>query len=229
MRDTLLLFLILLFCNSCDNEPPYVKNPIYNVIVYEPGGALGNSGGIFLSVHFVLYDENGLEDIQEIQLVNMDQDYCWSLKREDLEITEWENELYYGYSFFEYDHAKAVLLGNYLIRVFDKAGNITDTALLVEIEGVDNKKEYRPAVPEYAIKTKENRKEIEIEKLKYRSCEIKFPNDLNQYKNSRKKFESNERIVLSDKEIEAGTVVSLRINSDFDDRLIFFLKNYKMK
>ena len=46
-----------IFClAACENEPPSIRNPIYNIVSYEDGSYLGNKGGIFLSVHFILYD-----------------------------------------------------------------------------------------------------------------------------------------------------------------------------
>ena len=66
-----------IFClAACENEPPSIRNPIYNIVSYEDGSYLGNKGGIFLSVHFILYDENGREDIGDISLINTDYGYC---------------------------------------------------------------------------------------------------------------------------------------------------------
>lgn len=231
MIKKIISFIIcaFIFClAACENEPPSIRNPIYNIVSYEDGSYLGNKGGIFLSVHFILYDENGREDIGDISLINTDYGYCWNLKNEDLEVTKWGDEVYYGYSFFEYDNAESVLLGNYIIRVCDKVGNIVDSGFLVEVENY-SKSIYKFDFPEYEISVKDNRKEIEIKKMKYLSCEVKFPRNLAYFKNSRKKFENEERIILSDKGLEPNTLISFRINAEPDGKLIYFLKNFRVQ
>ena len=60
MIKKIVLFAIfaVIFClAACENEPPSIRNPIYNIVVYEDGSYLGNKGGVFLSVHFILYDD----------------------------------------------------------------------------------------------------------------------------------------------------------------------------
>ncbi len=213
---------------SCENEPPFVSKELFNVVSYESESLLGDSAGVFLSIHFVMYDENGIDDITDIHLINTDFDYIWKLKREELEVTQWQDDTYYGYSFFEYNNAKSVLLGNYLLRVFDKSGNITDVGMLVELDNVDELGEYAPEIPEYAIKLEDNKKGIRLDEFPYSSCEVRFPSELSKYKNSRKQFFSKDKIELSDKELTESTVISLRVNSEGDSRLVFFLKNYKV-
>lgn len=226
----IILFAILAFSFllvACENEPPSIRNPIYNIVVYEDGSYLGNKGGVFLSVHFILYDENGHEDIENIRLINTDYGYCWNLKNEDLEMTKWGDDVYYGYSFFEYDNAQSVLLGNYIIRVYDKVGNAADSGILVELDNYSSNV-YKPVFPEYEISVKDNKKEVEIKKMKYLSCEVKFPRNLDLYKNSRKKFEAAERIILPEKSLEPNTLISFRINAEPDGKLIYFLKNFRV-
>lgn len=225
-----ILYIVLFFSLcllACENEPPSIRNPIYNIVVYEDGSYLGNKGGVFLSVHFILYDENGYEDIENIRLINTDYGYCWNLKNEDLEITKWGDDVYYGYSFFEYDNAQAVLLGNYIIRVNDKVGNAADSGILVELDNYSGNV-YKPVFPEYEISVKDNKREVEIKKMKYLSCEVKFPRNLDLYKNSRKKFESGERIILPEKSLEPNTLVSFRINAEPDGKQVYFLKNFRV-
>lgn len=230
MIKKIVLFAIfaVIFClAACENEPPSIRNPIYNIVVYEDGSYLGNKGGVFLSVHFILYDENGREDIGDICLINTDYGYSWNLKNEDLEVTKWKDEVYYGYSFFEYDNAESVLLGNYIIRVYDKVGNVADSGFLVELDDFSGNV-YTPSFPKYEISVKDNKKEIEIEKMKYLSCEIKFPRNLDYFKNSRKKFEANQKIVLADKMLEPNTLISFRVNAEPDGKIIYFLKNFRV-
>ena len=226
----LILFVVyvFIFCLiACENEPPSIRNPIYNIVVYEDGSYLGNKGGVFLSVHFILYDESGLEDIADIRLINTDYGYCWNLKNEDLEVTKWGDEVYYGYSFFEYDNAESVLLGNYIIRVYDKVGNVADSGILVELDDF-SESIYKPTFPEYEISVKDNRKEVEIKKMKYLSCEVKFPRNPGLFKKSRKKFEANERIILSEKGLEANTLLSFRVNAEPDGKVVYFFKNFRI-
>lgn len=223
-----LAVLVLIFClAACENEPPSIRNPIYNIVVYEDGSYLGSKGGVFLSVHFILYDENGHEDIENIRLINTDYGYSWNLKNEDLEMTKWGDDVYFGYSFFEYDNAQAVLLGNYIIRVYDKVGNSADSGILVELDNYSGDV-YKPVFPEYEISVKDNKREVEIKKMKYLSCEVKFPRNLDLYKNSRKKFESGERIMLPEKSLEPNTLVSFRVNAEPGGKLIYFLKNFRV-
>lgn len=229
MKKIILLAVsIFIFCfTACENEPPNIRNPIYNIVVYEDGSYLGNKGGVFLSVHFILYDENGHEDIETVRLINTDYGYSWDLKNEDLEMTKWGDDVYFGYSFFEYDNAQAVLLGNYIIRVYDKVGNTADSGILVELDNYSGDV-YKPVFPEYEISVKDNKREVEIKKMKYLSCEVKFPRNLDFYKNSRKKFESGERIILPEKSLEPNALISFRINAESDGKLIYFLKNFRV-
>ena len=81
----------------------------------------------------------------------------------------------------------------------------------------------------YYNNLKENRKEIEFNKFEYTSLELKVLNQPELFNNSRKKFTFGEKLILSDKELVAGSLVSLRVNSAVDERLIYFLKNYTIR
>ncbi|HBD92788.1 MAG: hypothetical protein A2015_08705 [Spirochaetes bacterium GWF1_31_7] len=228
LLQCMFFLLLLLFIFSCENEPPYIRNPVYNIVVYQSGAGAGPSTMVFLSVHFILFDENGFEDISDISLIHVDTDIVWKLKRNDLEETLYGDNNYHGFSFFEYDNGNSVLLGDYIVRVTDSSGNQSDMALLVDLEG-HSENIYKSSIPEYEINLKENRKEIEFNKFEYSSLELKVLNQPELFNNSRKKFTFGEKLILSDKELVAGSLVSLRVNSAVDERLIYFLKNYTIR
>lgn len=227
MKKLILLFFIL-FLISCENEAPYIKNPIFNVIIYQPGGTAGRSLTAFLSMHFVLYDENGIEDITHIDIIHTETEFVWKLQREQLETTTYGDNLCHGYSFIEYDNGNSVLMGNYLVRVYDTAGNRSDMMINVDLEG-ETGQIYKPEIPEFEVKIKEDKKELEILGSSFSSVEIKVNNKPDLFNNSRKKFYPSERLILSDEELPDNSVISVRVNSEKDERLVYFLRNITVR
>jgi len=222
----LILFIILFFLFiDCGNEPPVISAPIYNILIYQKGSFNLSRDSIFLSVYFVLFDENGYEDINRIKITHTQTDYTWVLPNEILnDPTIWKEETYIGFSFLEYNDARSILTGEYIIDVEDKSGNSTQIPFYVEIEGLQLDKPYE--IPDIKYDTKViNNKEIKISGDDYSSCEIKFINDSNFFNGGRKKFKKGKKIILNNKDMPAGTIISVRVNKDDNETMVYFLEN----
>lgn len=217
------LFLLFLLLTSCGNEPPVIGLPRYAVLVYQKGSFKIPSTSIFLSIYFTLFDENGDEDLHQVRITHLEQEYSWIILPHQLSKAVWGDTTYRGFSFLDYKNKKKVLLGSYSIEVEDKAGNITQTAFEVTIPGYEGETFEMPEIP-YTISAEENKESVQIE-IKggaYSSCEIKLLNNPDLFKNSRKKYTSEESILLPLEEVKKGTNLSVRINTK-EEKLIFFL------
>ncbi len=222
-RVTLKLLFISIFF-ACDNEAPVINSPIYNFVCYDSDGIGGSKRSIYLSVHFMLYDGNGVEDIVSIDLVNRINDYRWHIEKKNIEETIYGDNTYYGYSFFEYNGAQSVLLGEYLIQVEDSVGNVTEYPLYVETDNA-NKGEFKFPDYKYEINIKDNK--LTVTGVDYSSLEYCFTNDPSIFNNSRMKHLKGSDVALTKK--NSGTIynVSVRLNIDDEEKIVFFTRNIK--
>lgn len=221
------LFLIIIFILiSCGNEPPSISFPMYHILVYQQG-SLNNqlNDTIYLSFYFLIFDENGEEDINELKITHIETEYSWNIRAEDLSKVEYNDKTFMGYSFIEYDSGKKILLGDYHIEVIDKVENHSDLMVTVEIEGETDRSDYPiPAIRYNATIVKEE-KELSIEGDEYSSVEIMFLNKPTFFNGGRKKFSRDEKIILNNnKPVEPGSNISVRVNKGINENLIFFLK-----
>ena len=130
----------------------------------------------------------------------------------------------------EYDNASSILTGEYLIEVTDSVGNITESTLFVEIEGIISAEAYKIPEINYKIVPVNKNREIKITGDKYSSCEIRFLNKPKMFDGGRKKFKSGEKIILNeDKPVQSNTNLSVRINKNEEESLIYFLKDTLLK
>jgi hypothetical protein len=228
----ILLSVAVLICTlGCGNEPPIVTFPIYHVVVYESGTFNVPQNSVFLSIYFNLHDDNGEEDLSSIRITHVETEYSWSLPYNSLSKTIWQDRSYSGYALFEYNEGKSILTGDYFIEVEDKAGNITDTVINVSLDpdaleetGNTEIEVEAPEVP-YAVEVTNKNRELKITGNQYESCEIKFLDNPSLYNNGRKKFKSGDKIILNNnKPAEAGNRISVRINSDVNETVVYFMK-----
>jgi hypothetical protein len=142
---------------------------------------------------------------------------------------DWGDKNYMGYSFFEYDSAKSILIGDYKIEVTDKAGNIAENFFQVEIPNADIREPYKVPEIKYQIKGENSGKEIKITGDHYNSCDIKVLSNPELWSGSRKKFSNGDKIILNKKEgLPSGSVISVRINQDVNETRILFLRNFSL-
>ena len=226
MRFITLSFITFMIL-SCGNEAPSVSFPIYHILIYEDQALQVPNSSMFLSVYFVINDEDGMNDIKSVKLTHIDSEYSWVLKKEELKSYDWENKTYYGYSFFEYNNAKSLLLGDYNIEVEDSAGNIGNSLFRVEIDEPSNinisKDEFRIPDINYRATTIENGKEIKIENGKYFSVEVKFLDNPDLFNGGRKKFTEDQKIVVNPNENKMnGNLLSIKINQDVNETIVYF-------
>jgi hypothetical protein len=52
------MFTITVIIISCGNEPPNISFPTYNILIYQSKSFNNPSDNIFLSLYFVLYDDD---------------------------------------------------------------------------------------------------------------------------------------------------------------------------
>ena len=228
----IMLFTVLtVFLFSCGNEPPNISFPVYNVLIYQANSFNNPSDNIFLSLYFVLYDDDGFEDISKVKITHIKSEYSWNLNPSELTKYDYNNKTYYGYSFLEYENGKAILLGEYSIEVEDKAGNIINSMTDVIIDGVDNDIPYDVPEIKYELSVADKGKELKIAKGEYWSVEIKAINRSDIFGGSRKKFKNDEKIELTDKKnvFPQGTPLSIKINEDVNETIIYYLSVFNLK
>jgi hypothetical protein len=224
-----ILFFILLFfiLVSCGNEPSNISFPRYNVLIYQAGALNIPTDSIYLSFYFILSDDDGFEDIDKLKITHVKTEYSWEINRDQLSTYIWDNQTYYGIPFIEYNNGKAILLGDYKVEVLDKAQNITETFVNVEVEG-DNSDNIYP-VPEikYTVEHDAKNKEIKIKNDKYYSVEVLFLNRADLFNGGRKKFkEEDEKIIFPELNDTKNIITSVKVNKDVNENIIYYLKNF---
>jgi hypothetical protein len=232
MKNMILFVIFLIILVSCGNEPPAVNFPLYNIVIYQNGSLNVPNDGIFLSVHFLLQAENGVEDIDLIRIIHQESEYSWILPK-DIVLAQpviWQDKTYYGYSFLEFNGARSILTGEYKIEVTDRAGNIAEAVFFVEVEGIIATEPFDIPEIKYQISADNKNKEIRITEGDYSSCEIKILNQPALFNSGRKKFPNGQKIVLNNNESMAkGTRISVRINREEEEKTIYFLKTFQIE
>jgi hypothetical protein len=231
MPRIFLLIILLLFALSCGNEPPNISFPVYNILIYQAKSFNNPSDNIFLSLYFVLYDDDGFDDISTVKITHIKSEYSWTLNPNELTKYDFNNRTYYGYSFLEYDNAKSILLGEYDVEVEDKAGNIVNSDIDVEVEGYDNNLPYNVPEIKYELAVTDKGRELKIVKGDYFSAEIKALNRPDLFGGARKKFREDEKISISSNKtaLPQGTSLSVRINKDVNETTVYYLGIYNLK
>jgi len=230
MKKSAVYLVIIFALISCGNEPPSISFPTYNILIYQ-AGCFENilNDYIYLSIYFILNDENGFEDIKEVKITHIDTEYSWIIKAENLSKVEWNDKTLSGFSFIEIGNAKKVLLGDYHIEVLDKSDNLSDAMMTVDPEGYETAKELELPEIKYQLSLSKDMKQLTVENDTYSSCEIKFVDNPAFFNGGRKKFASNEKIILNNnKPAEPENVISVRINKDLSENLVYFLKPIKV-
>jgi len=222
---SLIIFVVLIILFSCGNEAPYIEFPVYNILIYQEGALSMYDDSIFLSLYFILFDDDGNDDIAEVKITHTKTQYSWTIPISELEIYDYDNKSYYGVSFLEYDGAKSILLGEYVVSVVDKAGAYSEIKIIVEI---DNKNEIYDIPPiDYSITFNKENNEFKIDGDEYNSVELKFINDPSMFDGGRKKFFSGDKIILDG--INSNYIASFRVNKDINETIIYFLRNYSVE
>jgi len=222
---TVLGLLFLLY--SCGNEAPVISSIKYQILIYENGSLNIGKNSIFLSVYFVLDDPNGLDDIVDVKITNSESDYSWIIPKDTLLKSSpvWDEKKYVGFSFLDYNNADSILTGDYIIEATDSVGNIADGTFFVEIAGLSSNEPYKAPQIKYHIgKVKSN--EFKIIGDKYSSLEMKLLNYPKAYNGGRKKFLSGKNIIIEKEMVQPRNQISIRINQNEDENIIYFLKNF---
>lgn len=226
-------FIILLFLTvSCGNEPPVILSSMYRILIYQKDSLSIPDDAIFLSIYFIIEDDNGIDDITSVKIINLDTEYSWKIPVDILKNSTviWDEKKYIGYPFLEYNNAKSILTGEYLIEVTDSVGNIAESNLFVEIEGLTSSYPYEIPEIKYNVVATNKNKELKITGDKYYSCEIKFINKPKMFEGGRKKFTEGKKIILNNNEpMPANTNISVKINKNEEETIVYFLKNIILK
>lgn len=229
----IIFFIIILFLvASCGNEPPAILSSMYRILIYQKDGLNIPDDSIFLSVYFIVEDDNGIDDILNVRIINLNTEYSWKIPVDIIKNSTviWNEKKYVGYSFLEYNNAKSILTGEYLIEVTDSVGNIAESSFFVEVEGLISSYPYELPEIKYNVNAANKNKELKISGDKYSSCEIKIINKPKMFDGGRKKFDEGKKIVLNDKDsLPSNTNISVRINKNEDGTIVYFLKNITIK
>jgi hypothetical protein len=228
MKITKIIFslIVLFFIFSCGNEPPIISFVNYNVLIYQKGGLINTDDSIYLSVYFVLDDDNGIDDIAKIKIIHTQSEYSWVLSKNVVNNpVNWRDKNYIGYPFLKYGDGKSILTGEYIIEVEDYGGNIVRSSFFVEIPNILPNEEYKLEDINYKLEIVNNNKELKISGDDFSSCEIKFLDDPNIFNGGRKKITDTKKIVLNNGEaLPNNTRISLRINKNEEGTIVYFLK-----
>jgi len=230
MKKIVNLFIIplILFFLSCGNEPPVITFPSYNILIYQKGALGAAQDSIYLSVFFILEDENGLDDLTKIKVTHIDSELTWDIPLVLLNDKYiWNEKNYSGYPFLEYKNGESILTGDYLIEIQDSAGNLTETTFIVEVGGVMLNKEYKFPVIKYKLESSD-KKEVKILNDRYNSCDVRILTDNSFFNGGRKKFKENQKIILNNTPLPQNTVISVKINKDIDEKIIYILKDFPL-
>jgi hypothetical protein len=97
--------------------------------------------------------------------------------------------------------------------------------LTVDPEGYETAEELELPEIKYQVSLSKDMKQLIVENDAYSSCEIKFVDNPAFFNGGRKKFASNEKIILNNnKPVDAGSVISVRVNKDLSENIVYFLK-----
>ncbi|MBN2546035.1 MAG: hypothetical protein JXB50_09580, partial [Spirochaetes bacterium] len=140
----------------------------------------------------------------------------------------WNEKSYTGYPFLEYNNGKSILTGDYIIEIQDTAGNLSQTTFVVEVDGIMLNKPYNFPEIKYKLESSD-RKELKILNDRYNSCDIKILTDNSFFNGGRKKFKENQKIILNNNPLPQNTVISVKINKDIDEKIIYVLKDFPLK
>ncbi len=222
----LFIFLVLIIIFSCGNEYPVVEFPIYNILIYQEGALSVHNDSMFLSLYFILFDDDGNDDIVGVKITHIKTQYSWTIPYSELETYDYDNKTYYGSSFLEYNGAKSILLGEYVIEVTDRSGALTAITFVVEVDNKDDIYELPPI--DYSISFNKNNNEFKLRGDEYNSAEIRFINDPNIFDGGRKKFFSGGDKMIVDG-LNFNYVASFRVNKDINETIVYFLKNFQLE
>lgn len=233
VRDTMkktLIFLLLFILSNCGNEAPVLTNPNYSVVIYQKNCFNMQQDSVFLSVYLNIFDENGFEDIVKMKITHIETEYSWTIPVSMFSKVIWDEKEYYGAPLLEFNGGKSILTGEYLIEVEDKSGNISQEIILVDMGESDYTKPYSVPEIKYELAVTNNNKELKVLYDKYSSCELKFLNKPTWFNGGRKKFKWGNKIILNNnKSMPDGTMISVRINKDDDEKVVYFLKKINIK
>ncbi len=227
----LIIILIIVFLVSCGNEPPSLSYPFYNIIIYQTNSFPNiNNDMVFLSVYFKLSDDDGLEDISEVYIRHIDSQYKWVVPYNSLNSQIYQNSVYYGYSFIEYNNNSSVLTGDYEIQAIDGSGNLSAISVFsVNIDGVSTNTEFSIGTIKYYTAYNKSFGELRVTGDPYYSVEFMIVERPELFEGGRKKYEPANFYELSEYGITERETISVRVNKDPLETIVYFLSRLKIR
>ena len=124
---TLLIGLVL-FLVGCGGTPPDILSLYWRLNLQFPprvGGSEGATGSEALSVFIQPWDEDGIEDLDTLYLRQLDADLFWVLDSSQWQSYSSSGIIWIGSNQFSSGYLGKLPRGNYLIELYDKAGERT--------------------------------------------------------------------------------------------------------
>ena len=115
----ILFLLILLLTSSCSNNLPQVSQLVWELFVIAPDSQGG--GYEELSLYLQVSDEEGIEDIEEIFIINDEHLLYWKLNQENWSRREIDGDTWLGSSSLR--HVGGFPRDSYRYLVIDKTGD----------------------------------------------------------------------------------------------------------
>src|SRR6056297_741174 len=125
----LLLSAALLLAGSCSGQPPELAQLFWQLNVVYDTGASTQYEELTLFVH--AEDADGLQDIDQLELLHNQQELLWSFDSAQWRMVEREGESWIGTNGIRKSAARILPRGEYRVKLSDKAGEAAETAFIV--------------------------------------------------------------------------------------------------
>ncbi len=139
MRTLLLAALVLaalLSAGSCSGQPPELAQLFWQLNVVYDTRASSQYEELTLFVH--AEDADGLQDIDQLELLHTQQELLWSFDSSQWRTVEREGESWIGVNGIRKSAARTLPRGEYRVKLSDKAGEAAETTFIVsrDIKGL---------------------------------------------------------------------------------------------
>ncbi len=134
----ILAIAALMFLGSCSGQPPELSQLFWQLnVVYNPENSSQHEE---LSLFVHAEDPDGIQDVDQLELLHSEQELLWSFNAEQWRMVEREGESWIGTNGVRSSSDPRLPRGEYRIRVSDKAGESVETTFIIsrDIIGLQN-------------------------------------------------------------------------------------------
>lgn len=218
-----LLFGNFFFIFQCGNNPPIVYQSYYQIRYYDKGVQGIKNKQLYLGIIINMTDENGTDDITDLIIQHVETETVWNLSQDKRERFEFNNNDYFGSAWLTYKKATSVLLGDYLIKIMDRADNITLHNIHVTDHQNKSSGEFKlENIKNYQIKKIKNKYQINTEKFQkldliYLKVNQKVPQEF-PIKNIK-----NNTFTLANNLLQNNKYFYFRIIDDYEENFFYYI------